>query len=97
LSAIATVDISHWRQGGAAADEAATAVDEGLQRAGFILVTGHGVDPALARDVRAASRAFFDQPDDVKQRYWCPSVATAGSPPAPRPTPTPKAPRRRPI
>ena len=72
---IATVDISHWREGGAAADKAATAVDEGLQRAGFILVTGHDVDPALARDVRAAARAFFDQPADVKQRY---SVSVGG-------------------
>jgi isopenicillin N synthase-like dioxygenase len=72
---IATVDISHWREGGAAADEVAVAVDEGLQRAGFILVTGHGVDPALARDVRAAARAFFDQPTEVKQRY---SVSVGG-------------------
>ena len=72
---IATVDISHWREGGAAADKAAAAVDAGLQRAGFILVTGHGVDPALARDVRAAARAFFDQPTDVKQRY---SVSVGG-------------------
>jgi isopenicillin N synthase-like dioxygenase len=72
---IATVDISHWRNGGAAADKAAAAVDEGLQRAGFILVTGHGVDPALARDVRAAARAFFDQPTEVKQCY---SVSVGG-------------------
>jgi isopenicillin N synthase-like dioxygenase len=72
---IATVDISHWRDGGTAADTVAAAVDEGLQGAGFILVTGHGVDPALARDVRAAARAFFDQPDEVKQRY---SVSVGG-------------------
>jgi isopenicillin N synthase-like dioxygenase len=72
---IATVNISHWREGGAAAEKAAAAVDEGLQRAGFILVTGHGVDPALTRDVRAAARAFFDQPTEVKQRY---SVSVGG-------------------
>ena len=72
---IATVDISHWREGGAQADIAASAVDEGLQRAGFILVTGHGVDAALARDVRTAARAFFGQPDDVKRRY---SVSVGG-------------------
>jgi isopenicillin N synthase-like dioxygenase len=50
-------------------------VDEGLQQAGFILVTGHGVDPALARDVRDAARAFFAQPETVKQRY---SVSVGG-------------------
>ena len=59
---IATVDISHWHEGGATADRVAAAVDEGLQRAGFILVTGHGIDPALAQGVRAAAREFFACP-----------------------------------
>ena len=72
---IATVDISHWHEGGATAESVAAAVDQGLQRAGFILVTGHGVDPELARDVRAAARQFFSLPVDVKQRY---SVPVAG-------------------
>jgi isopenicillin N synthase-like dioxygenase len=69
MSTIATVDVSRWRAGGLAADAVAVEVDEGLQRAGFILVTGHGVDPGLAAAVRAASREFFAQPDGVKQRY----------------------------
>lgn len=69
---IATVDLSRWYAGGAEADAVAAEVDEGLQQAGFILVTGHGVDPVLAADVRAASRAFFAQPDAVKQRYSVP-------------------------
>ena len=60
---IATVDISHWHEGGAPADRVAAAVDEGLQRAGFILVTGHGIDPALAQGVRAAAREFFSLPE----------------------------------
>ena len=72
MNTIATVDISRWHTGGSAADEVAAAVDEGLQQAGFILVTGHGVDPALAGEVRAAARAFFSQPDAVKQRYAVP-------------------------
>ena len=50
----------------------AAEVDEGLQRAGFILVTGHGVDPELARQVRAAAREFFALPDAVKRRYSVP-------------------------
>ena len=69
---IATIDLSRWYAGGAEADAVAAEVDEGLQRAGFILVTGHGVQPRLAADVRAASRAFFAQPDAVKQRYSVP-------------------------
>jgi len=72
MSIIATVDISRWHAGGATADAVAAEVDESLQRAGFILVTGHGVDPELAAAVRAASRAFFAQPDAVKQRYSVP-------------------------
>jgi isopenicillin N synthase-like dioxygenase len=72
MSTIATVDLSRWQAGGSAADAVAVEVDEGLQRAGFILVTGHGVDPGLTAAVRAASREFFAQSDDVKQRYGVP-------------------------
>ncbi|MCZ8378637.1 isopenicillin N synthase family oxygenase [Mycobacterium sp. CPCC 205372] len=72
MSSIATVDLSRWRAGGSGAQRVATEVDDSLQRAGFILVTGHGVDAALAADVRAAARAFFAQPVAVKQRYAVP-------------------------
>ncbi|BBX69306.1 isopenicillin N synthase family dioxygenase [Mycolicibacterium psychrotolerans] len=72
MSVIASVDLSRWRDGGAAADAVAADVDAGLQRAGFILVTGHGVDPALARDVRVAAREFFALPGSVKDRYAVP-------------------------
>ena len=72
MSVIATVDLSRWHEGGAAADAVAAEVDESLQQAGFILVTGHGVDQGLASAVRKTSRDFFAQPDDVKQRYSVP-------------------------
>ncbi len=72
MSVIATVDLSAWRAGGSAADEVAAQIDAGLQRAGFVLVRGHGVDPALARDVRAAARQFFALPAEVKQHYSVP-------------------------
>lgn len=72
---IATVDISRWYAGGEQADAVAAELDEGLQQAGFILVTGHGIDPELAARVRAASRKFFSLPDDVKRRY---SVSVGG-------------------
>jgi len=47
----------------------AAAVDEALQKAGFLLVTGHGVDPALRTELRAAARRFFALPPSVKDRY----------------------------
>ena len=72
MSVIATVDLSRWRTGGAAAEEVAAQVDAGLQRAGFILVRGHGVDPALAAAVRSAAREFFALPEAVKSRYSVP-------------------------
>ncbi|MFB6720532.1 isopenicillin N synthase family dioxygenase [Kribbella sp. NPDC056345] len=72
MSAIATIDISRWYAGGAQADAVAAEVDEGLQRAGFILVTGHGVDTGLAARVRAASREFFALPEGVKACYSVP-------------------------
>ncbi|AGB24520.1 dioxygenase, isopenicillin N synthase [Mycobacterium sp. JS623] len=78
---IATVDISHWQEGGATAAKVAAAVDGGLQQAGFLLVTGHGVDPALGRNVRAAAREFFGLPDDVKRRYSVPVAGHGWLPP----------------
>lgn len=72
---IATVDISRWHAGGAHADAVAAELDAGLQQAGFILVTGHGIDPGLSAAVRGAAREFFALPDEVKRRY---SVAVGG-------------------
>ena len=66
MNAIPTVDLGLWRRDPAAV---AAEVDVALQRAGFLLVTGHGVDAALRADVRAAARRFFALPDEVKQRY----------------------------
>jgi isopenicillin N synthase-like dioxygenase len=63
---IPTVDLAEWRRGAAGIGPA---VDEALQQAGFLLVTGHGVDAALRAEVRAAARAFFALPAEVKARY----------------------------
>ena len=65
-NAIPTVDLDTWRTDPAAV---AAQVDTALQRAGFLLVTGHGVDAELRAGVRAAARRFFALPDEVKQRY----------------------------
>ncbi len=64
--AIPTVDLGAWRAG---APAIAPAVDEALQKAGFLLVTGHGVDDALRAGVRSAARRFFALPAEVKARY----------------------------
>jgi isopenicillin N synthase-like dioxygenase len=63
---IPTVDLAAWRAGNPAI---APAVDEALQQAGFLLVTGHGVDGALRTELRSAARRFFALPTEVKQRY----------------------------
>ncbi|UEA58350.1 isopenicillin N synthase family oxygenase [Gordonia otitidis] len=68
-SPILTVDLSQWREGGAGAGAVCAAVDESLQKAGFLLVTGHGIDPALPAALRAAAREFFAMPPEVKQQY----------------------------
>jgi isopenicillin N synthase-like dioxygenase len=47
----------------------AAAVDEALQKAGFLLVTGHGVNPELRAELRAAAHRFFALPTSVKERY----------------------------
>src|SRR6478735_6784402 len=72
---IAAVDLSRWHAGGAQADAVAAELDEGLQQAGFILVTGHGIAPELATGVRAASRRFYSLPEGLKRQY---SVAVGG-------------------
>ncbi|UXA11823.1 isopenicillin N synthase family oxygenase [Mycobacterium sp. SMC-8] len=72
MSVIATLDLSCWRAGGPAADDVAAELDASLQRAGFILVRGHGVDPSLARDVRVAAREFFALSPEAKARYSVP-------------------------
>ena len=45
------------------------AVDRALREAGFLLVTGHGIDPVLRADIREAARAFFRLPAAAKEPY----------------------------
>jgi isopenicillin N synthase-like dioxygenase len=42
------------------------AIDAACRDTGFLLVTGHGVDPALRDDLERLSREFFALPDAVK-------------------------------
>jgi isopenicillin N synthase-like dioxygenase len=69
-SQVPVIDLAPWRSG-APQDRAAIAarVDEALQTAGFLLVTGHGVDPALPARIRDAAREFFRLPEAAKKPY----------------------------
>ncbi|GGY90401.1 oxidoreductase [Streptomyces olivaceoviridis] len=67
---IPTIDLRIWTQGDAMRRAVlAGTVDQALQSAGFLLVTGHGVDPALRARIRSAAREFFLLPAGAKQRY----------------------------
>src|SRR5258708_38101334 len=64
------MDLGPWLSGDPQARaQAAEQVDAALSRAGFLLVTGHGVSQETRAAVRAAARAFFALPVEVKQRY----------------------------
>ena len=60
MGAVPLIDLEPWFRGGAA-DRAAVArrVDEALQDSGFLLITGHGVDPGLRAETRRLAREFF--------------------------------------
>ncbi|GAA3384219.1 isopenicillin N synthase family dioxygenase [Cryptosporangium minutisporangium] len=73
---VPSIDLRPWFADDDDAARAAVAaqVDAALQRSGFMLVTGHGVAPELRAATRAAARAFFALPTEVKQQY----AATVG-------------------
>ena len=64
------IDLAAWRNGD---DETragiARHVDHALQASGFLLVTGHGIDPALPERLRRAAHAFFALPASAKDPY----------------------------
>lgn len=65
--------------------DVAAQVDEALRTAGFLLVTGHGVESGLRSRVRGLAREFFRLPEQVKAGYavgvggrgWIPPGAEA--------------------
>ncbi|MEV0534014.1 2-oxoglutarate and iron-dependent oxygenase domain-containing protein [Kitasatospora sp. NPDC050463] len=67
---IPTVDLGRWLTGTAAERERiARSVDEALGRAGFLLITGHGVTEQEREEIRSAAREFFALPAEAKNRY----------------------------
>ncbi|MFJ6054215.1 isopenicillin N synthase family dioxygenase [Streptomyces sp. NPDC092307] len=69
-SQIPVIDLGLWRSGGPQARaRTAARVDEALRAAGFLLVTGHGVDPSLPARIREAAGEFFRLPVSAKTPY----------------------------
>lgn len=72
--AIPTVDLSPYLAGTEEGKRAvAEAVDAACRSVGFLIVTGHGVDPNLTQAMRDVSFEFFDLDDDEKMRVKMPA------------------------
>ncbi|MEU6774496.1 2-oxoglutarate and iron-dependent oxygenase domain-containing protein [Streptomyces sp. NPDC046759] len=67
---VPTIDLRPWLEGDEETRAAlARTVDQALRTAGFLLVTGHGVESGLRAGIRRAAREFFLLPDEVKRHY----------------------------
>ncbi|MEU2156782.1 2-oxoglutarate and iron-dependent oxygenase domain-containing protein [Streptomyces sp. NPDC019396] len=67
---IPVIDLEPWLSGDPAARaRTAATVDAALRTAGFLLVTHHGVDAALAGRIRELARGFFRLPPAAKEPY----------------------------
>lgn len=68
LLSVPIIDIAPYRDGPATAKDAVVAaVDKACRDIGFLVITGHGVPPALIARVEATARRFFKMPLDAKQ------------------------------
>ncbi|MFE7774413.1 isopenicillin N synthase family dioxygenase [Streptomyces sp. NPDC057445] len=64
------IDLEPWLSGDPEArSRTAATVDAALRTAGFLLVTGHGVDPELRTQIRERARGFFRLPPAAKEPY----------------------------
>jgi len=61
---------------GAAETDVVRRIGHACREIGFFQVTGHGVDPALIEAMYSVSRAFFDQPTEVKRGVAQPNPET---------------------
>lgn len=71
---VPVIDISSARNGDSAVREAiAETIDRTCRDSGFLVITGHGVDPALVERIEQVSLEFFQMSDDVKLAYEVPA------------------------
>lgn len=74
LMQVPVLDIAPFRSGDPAAKRALAAqVGQAINDIGFLVITGHGIDPGLIARVQAASNAFFDLPLDEKMAVLRPA------------------------
>ena len=74
MTAVPVIDISAYRSGDAVARRRlAEEVDRTCREIGFMVISGHGVDPELIDAVEEISRAFFDLPLEEKMRIVRPA------------------------
>jgi isopenicillin N synthase-like dioxygenase len=84
MTVVPLIDLTPWYTGGAAGRrQVATAVDAALCEVGFLLLTGHPVDPGLAQRVRRAGRVFFDRTVQLKAEVACFPGGRGWTPPPP--------------
>lgn len=71
---VPVIDVAAFRNPDIAARRAvARQVGEAVDAIGFLVITGHGVDPALIAAVQRVSNAFFDLPVEEKMRVARPA------------------------
>ncbi len=71
---VPVINVAPFHEGDAATRRAIAAqVGQAIHDIGFLVITGHGVDPALIRKVQAASNAFFDLSEAEKNRVLRPA------------------------
>lgn len=69
MQQVPVIDMAPWFTRGAdARDSLAAEFDHAARRWGFLIVAGHGVNPALMRDMKAETYAFFDLTTEEKLR-----------------------------
>ena len=73
------IDISPLVRGGTDGDVQAVAeqIDAACRELGFFVISGHGIDPQLRRDLDAAAREFFALPDETKADIAMPRAGLA--------------------
>jgi isopenicillin N synthase-like dioxygenase len=74
MTAVPIIDISPYRQSDAGARQTLVAeIDRTCREIGFMVISGHGVDPGLIMAVEEVSRTFFDLPLEEKMRIVRPA------------------------
>ncbi|MAT05487.1 MAG: oxidoreductase [Acidimicrobiaceae bacterium] len=69
---IPVIDLAPTRTGDPDARAAVAAdIDRACRESGFLVVTGHDVDPELVQRLHDVTLELFRQPDDWKQRWDC--------------------------